>query len=275
MNKLNTEIFWTITNHCKSECSYCPSRFRNGDEPKHISEYIKIAQLLIDNFKKQNRIINWIFNGGELLDMFDFPELLKFCKTSLGNIDLTTNGGKLWLDWWAIEPYIDTLIKFIIQTFQKNNKNVNITVPIRPSNYFDSDMNRALEITNEFNINVNKTLLFKDGASELGYLDYTEEQFEIVLGKEWVENNLRNPPKTYKEIQEIKVATNPSFTGILCNVGVEKLLIDPSGWVQGSSCNTLHLGNIWHDGFRLPDRPSACKMLACIDQQDQKITKFI
>lgn len=286
MTQLITNIFWDINNYCKSECSYCPSRYRNGEEPKHISEYLRIAQKLINNYKKQNRIINWSFNGGEPLDMFDFPEFLKLCKTSEGTIQLTTNGGRIWLDWWAIEPHIDflnlsyhywqnpNLIRFIIQTFQKNNKRINLTVPIRHADNFMSDWQRAKDIEDEFKIYVNKSALFKDGSGVSGFLDYTEEQFEIMFGKQWVEDNLKAPPKTFTEINVERINSSPSFTGKLCNVGIESLRIGAEGWVQGSNCNNTPLGNIWQDNFYIPEGPSVCKMISCTNDSDQKITKF-
>lgn len=286
MNLLRTTVSWNLTNYCKSECSYCPSHFRNGEEPKHISEYLKIAQQIIDNYKKQNRIVDWVFNGGELLDIFDFPEFLKLCKTSGGNISLTTNGGKLWLDWWALEPYIDfltlsyhywqhsSLIQFIIQTFQKKNKNINLIIPIRNGKDFWVDWNRSKEFENLPNVNLNKCPLNKQGAGYLGFIEYTEEQFEILFGKDWVEQNLRQPPKTYVEISIKHIDSSPKFTGKLCNVGIEKLNISHDGWVNGSNCNNTPLGNVWHSNFSFPTEPSKCKMIACTNFDDQKITKF-
>lgn len=286
MVQLITTVSWTLNNYCRSECSYCPSRFRNGEEPRHISNYIDIAKKILKEYSNKERIVNWVFNGGELLDMFDFPEFLKFCKTSNGTIELTTNGGRLWLDWWAIEPYIDilnlsyhywqnfNLIKYIIQLFQKNNKQIRISIPIRPGENFMSDWNRAKQIDEEFNIFSNKMPLFKEATSELGFLDYTEEQFEIMFGKEWVYMHLKGKQKSFKDIQEDKIKINPSFTGKLCNVGIEYIFIGPEGWVNGSICGNTPLGNIWQDNFLIPDGPSKCKMVVCSNPSDQKITKF-
>ena len=155
MSNLKTNINWMLHDHCTSECSYCPTRLRGGPIPKGILDYMAVTTKLIDHYDSLDRKINWTFGGGEPLDMFDFPMMLKLCKERGGNIELTTNGGKLWLDWWAIEPHIDilhlsyhywqnpNLIKFIIQAFQKANKPIDISVPIRP-NFVDEDMQRAL-----------------------------------------------------------------------------------------------------------------------------------
>lgn len=285
MIKNKTNINWVLHSHCKAECFYCPSKFKNGNEPKHVSEYIIVAKKLIDHFYSLHRNIHWNFDGGELLDMFDFPEFLKFCNQNDNTIEITTNGGKLWLDWWAIEPYVDilhltyhywqnyNLIKFIIQTFQKNNKKITITIPLRPKENFNIDFEKISLIKNEFNIDAIPLMLNK--VDSYDYLNYDEDQFEKVLGNQWVNDNIRKIPKTVGEKFEQKLNSSPSFTGKLCNVGIEHLNITPEGWVKGSNCNNLHLGNIWDDNFSLPSHPSKCKMISCIDVNDQRITKFI
>lgn len=67
---------------------------------------------------------------------------------------------------------------------------------------------------------------------------------------------------------------NPSFSGQLCNVGIEYLIITHQGWVKGSNCNNQPLGNIWHPGWLPPTGPQVCTMRACIDREDRRITKF-
>lgn len=287
MNNLITKIFWNLNNYCKAECTYCPSRFRNGPEPKHISEYKNVASKLINNYSFMGRTIHWWFDGGEPLDMFDFPEFLKLCKTSNGNIDLITNGGRLWLDWWAIEPYVDSLhltyhywqnpnlIRYIIQIFKEKNKFIEVSVPIRPLEKFSLDWNRAEEMEKLCEISINKIPLTKDRAGEMhGYFDYSLDQFEKLFGKEWVEQTFNKKPQTFAETFQERIDTNPSFTGRLCNVGIEKLNISHDGWVSGSNCNNLHLGNIWDESFLIPNGPSKCKMISCIHGDDQQITKF-
>ena len=98
MSNLRTRIDWMLHDHCTSQCSYCPTRFYGGETPKGILEYMEVTKKIIDHYNSLDRKIDWIFNGGEPLEMFDFPMMLKLCKESGGTIDLTTNGGKLWLD---------------------------------------------------------------------------------------------------------------------------------------------------------------------------------
>ena len=325
---MRTQIIWMLNNYCTAECSYCPTKLRGGEMPNGILEYIEVTQQLIDHYSSLGRKIDWIFNGGEPLDMFDFPMMLKLCKEHGGTIDLTTNGGKLWLDWWAIEPHVDSLhlsyhywqnpklIKFIIQAFQKAHKHIDIMVPIRPD-HFEQDMQRATEIETEFNLIVSKHILYNEADPAAGMLSYTEKQLRIMRGEIIIEEPIITQPiiaekiikiepiyvpnelveeqhyfknTTFQERYENKIAENPVYTGMLCNVGIEKLTISHLGWVSGSSCNDKPLGNIWSNNaipvsdaeaqqkilnkLRLPITPHVCGMRACMDKSDQLITKF-
>lgn len=285
MSNLRTHISWMLHDHCTSECSYCPTRFRGGDIPRGILEYMAVTKKIIDHYNSLDRKIDWAFNGGEPLDMFDFPMMLKLCKEQGGNIDLTTNGGKLWLDWWAIEPHIDQLhltyhywqnpklIQFIIQTFKKANKHIDITVPIRP-NYFDEDLKRALDVEAEFNLVVSKSVLYNEADPVGGMFPYTEQQLRIMRGEDLVQAQQYYEETTFQERYEDKIKENPVYTGFLCNVGIEKLVISHLGWMSGSNCNDKPLGNVWSENMQLPLGPHKCGMRACIDGSDQQITKF-
>jgi organic radical activating enzyme len=285
MSNLKTNINWMLHDHCTSECTYCPIRFRGGELPRGILEYMEVTKKIIDHYNALGRKIDWTFGGGEPLDMFDFPMMLKLCKEQGGTIDLTTNGGRLWLDWWAIEPHIDTLhlsyhywqnpnlIRFIIQAFQKAGKHIDIMVPMRP-NYFDDDLARALEVESEFNIVVSKCVLYKEAEQAIGMYPYTEEQLRIMRGEELVQEYNHEQETTFGERHEERVNANPSYTGMLCNLGIEKLTISHTGWVRGSNCNSPLFGNIWNGTLGLPTGPERCVMMACVDGSDQQITKF-
>lgn len=282
---MKTKISWELSNYCTAGCSYCPTKFWGGEKPRDYLDYIRAAEILINHYKGLGRSIDWTFTGGEPLEMFDFPAILKLCKEGGGTSELTTNGGKLWLDWWAIEPHIDTLhltyhywqnpnlIKFIIQAFRGKNKSFNVTVPIRPE-AFEEDMERASAVEQEYEIHVHRQTLYQEADSAIGMMNYTETQLEHLYGVEWVDTYIRNKPKmTYAERHEERIQQNPSFTGKLCNVGIERVRISRDGWMFGSNCNTAPLGNIWGQ-YELPTGPQPCKMIACVNPDDQMIMKF-
>lgn len=285
MNNLKTAIHWNLNNYCKSECSYCPSSLRGGEEPRDIEEYKRIAQLIIDSYTKMGRTIEWTFNGGEPLDNDYFPSLLKLCKENGNHITLHTNGGRLWLDWWAIEPYVDclhltyhywqnsALIKYIVTEFQKNNKFPNIVVPIRPD-HFDEDLERALDIEKTFGVIVSKSVLYNNADAVGGMFPYTEQQLRIMRGEDLVVEHQHFESTTHDQRYQETYSSNPSFTGQMCNAGIECLNIGHLGWVSGSDCNNIPLGNIWENGWIPPTIPQKCGMISCISSNDQRITKF-
>jgi organic radical activating enzyme len=282
---MRTKISWEVTNYCTSQCTYCPSKFWDGERPRQIADYLQVTQKLIDHYKSLGRDIDWTFSGGELLEIFDFPAVLKMCKENNGYIDITTNGGKLWLDWWAIEPHVDNLhltyhywqnpnlIKFIIQAFESKSKCFEVLVPIR-KNEFDEDMARANDIEQATGTQVKRMPLYNIAEPIMGMVDYSVPQLTVLFGEEWVRDNITDAPKpSFGEQHTIMVQQSPVFTGRLCNVGIERLNISSTGWISGSRCNTAHLGNIW-DSMHLPSGPQPCKMQACVDGDDQLITKF-
>ena len=103
---------------------------------------------------------------------------------------------------------------------------------------------------------------------------YEDQQLRIMQGEELVEEHKHQQEITFAERFEEKVNSNPSYTGQLCNLGIEKLNISHTGWVRGSNCNTSQFGNIWKEAFTLPTTPQRCVMVSCIDGSDQQITKF-
>lgn len=340
MDNLKTVISWTLNDYCKAQCEYCPTSSRGGPIPQDINEYLRIAQLLIDSYKiTQNRNIDWIFNGGEPLDMDYMPQLLKLCRSNSDSITLHTSGGRLWMDWWAIEPHVDnliltfhfwqspSLIKYIFDTFKAKNKPISITAPIR-NTHVEEDINRVLELEEELGIVITKTQLYFNADPSAGMLKYSFEELQKIdffnLTKErreqvlierarrleeqkrreeemrrrlaeappvvapppppppppilekspLVEEKIYFQETTWQERYEDTYNKHPSFTGQLCNAGVEKLVIGAQGWVSGSNCNNIALGNIWHPGWMPPQGPQKCGMRSCIDENDQKITKF-
>jgi MoaA/NifB/PqqE/SkfB family radical SAM enzyme len=280
------KINWNLHDHCTGGCSYCPSYLWGGGTPNEVTQYLAVTKKIIEHYAGLGRTVDWTFNGGEPLEMFDFPMILKLCKESQGSVELFTNGGKIWLDWWAIEPYVDkltlsyhywqnpSLVEFIIDQFVKNNKPANIIVPIRPD-YFNDDIDRALSIEKKYGIVVDKFALYKESNQSMGLFDYTDEQLRIIRGESLVEENIHYKETTLAERFEEKIKENPIYTGMNCNVGIEHLNISHNGWVSGSQCNNSSFGNIWQDNFNLPAGPSVCKMQACIHPGDQQITKFL
>lgn len=282
---LTTKINWALHDYCQSQCSYCPKRFWGGETPRHITEYMRVLALIVTHFKNLDRNIEWSFDGGEPLDIHDFPMMLKYCKENDGKISLTSNGGRLWLDWWAVEPHVDylnlsyhywqneKLIEFILNVFTKKQKRIDVNVPIRHT-HFGEDVSRALSLQKKFGSFVCMTPLYKDFSTAAGLYEYSEHQLRIIGGDNLVEQYLAHKKTTFMEKLEEQFVSNPVFTGKPCNVGIERVYISPQGWASGSICNNTHLGNIWDEGWGLPLEPSICTRISCNNPDDQLITKF-
>ena len=288
MSKPITNIGWQVTDYCTGGCSYCHAKNWGGPEPRDIKDYIRVTEKLIKHYTSIGRTIHWNFDGGDPLEIFEFPKVLKMCKEADGEIILNTAGGKLWLDWWAWEPYVDhlnltfhywqnpNLIKFVIQNFKAKNKTFNVSVPIR-HDYFDADIERADAIASELGIGINKTPLYVDGQQWAGLHKYTDEQLEVFFGKKVVVEKIEEREMTFVQRFEKVANSSPVYSGWLCNVGIDKLNIGATGWTSGSDCNNDPMGNIFDEGIneiKLPNGPQMCKMQSCMSDADQLITKF-
>jgi len=278
---LKTKIFWSLHDYCEERCFYCPSNFWGGDKPRGIVEYIKLVEKAIQHYKNLGKLIDWSFDGGEPLHYFDFPQILKICKEGGGQISLQTNGGKLWLDWWAIEPHIDhlnltyhhwqnpNLINFIIDIFVQKNKSLSVYIPMRPGHVID-DLPKLKELELKFNIKVNRQILYENCDKRYGMMSYSDEELFAINGQPLIEEKI-----THSERKQEMLKTDPSYTGMICNAGIERLYINAQGWVKGSLCNDKPLGNIWFEDFIFPNSGHKCGMKVCHFQDDRQITKFI
>lgn len=282
MTNFYTNIYWQLSNHCTAECSYCPIRFREGNYPDESWDYIKVINLLVNHYNIDlNRIIKWNFDGGEPLDLHNIARILNTAKAEKNHITLNTNGGKLWMDWWAIEPAVDNLIltyhywqnakliHYIIDLFKNKNKSLTIKVPIRPD-FFDIDLQRCKEIEEEKEVPVTKILLFTGEYMNGPRHVYTQAQLEQITS-----SSLQNLSILEKVvIDNDKTDSSISYLGNYCNAGIERLYISYLGFVNGSMCRNITLGNIWLENWEPPAQPQVCGMMACMDYNDRQITKF-
>ena len=289
-----TVISWTLNDYCRAQCEYCPTHVRGGLAPHETSEYLRVANQLISHYRDRlGRSIHWIINGGEPLDIDDIAMVLKVFKAGGESVTLHTNGGKLWIDWWAIEPYVDNLvltfhfwqnpalIKYLIQTYTEKNKSIQITAPIR-HRYVKEDLARVEALEKDTGFVIVKSLLYREGSVELGLYNYDTEDLRLIDisngkldegGTSAVEQQEYYQETTWDDRYKDTYSSNPVYTGQMCNAGIERLYIGALGWVSGSACNNQPMGNVFNS-FNPPDSPQKCGMIACVNNDDQLITKF-
>lgn len=308
MENFKTDIFWSLHDYCKSECEYCPIQYRGGPLHRETSEYIRVINVLISAYKDAGRSIQWHIDGGEPLDMDGIVTILKLCRTNGEYLFLNTNGGKLWMDWWAIEPYVDALkltyhywqnpalMKYIIDTFRKKDKHIEVTVPIRPGEHFNSDITRATNLETACNFYVSKSLLYKEADSTAGLFSYSHEElnniyfwnlpindrkgmlpddlYDVNTVSPLVREKIEFDNSSWDERYQKRHQASPKFTGQPCNAGVERLHIGHLGWASGSCCGNQSMGNIWQPDWYPIVAPQKCGMLSCVIEFDREITKF-
>ena len=244
MENFKTNIFWSLHDYCKSECEYCPIQLRGGPLHRETSEYLRVINILIDSYKAAGRTISWHLDGGEPLDMDDIVTILKLCRTNGEFVHLNTNGGKLWLDWWAIEPYVDSvnltyhywqnpsLIKYIIDTYRDKGKTIKVSAPIRPGATFEEDINRVVDIENASNFYINKTLLYKEADQSSGMFPYTTDELNKIsfwnrpLGKRVI----TPPPPAPVIVPSTPPSTPPP--PVLSELAKEKIQFEKTTWDQ-------------------------------------------
>lgn len=285
MSNLRTKIIWNLHDYCTAGCTYCPGNLNGGETPQEMFRYIEVANTLVKHYSSLGRTIDWVFNGGEPLEMFDFPEFLKVCKTENSEIILSSNGGKLWLDWWAIEPYVShltltyhywqnpNLIRFIVQLFRKKEKSINLLVPIRHDN-FKEDMDRARAVEEEYGFQDVRQILYRLAHIPAGLLNYSKEDLASLYGDEYVRQQEEYKTVTFRQRASEINESSPIFSGMKCMGGLESLHIGHTGWVKTSECNNTPLGNIWNGTLNLPTAPQICGMQSCVHPEDHSISKY-
>jgi organic radical activating enzyme len=244
MENFKTNIFWCLHDYCKSECEYCPIQLRGGPLHRETSEYVRVINLLIDSYKNAGRSISWYLDGGEPLDMDDIVTILKLCRTNGDFLLLNTNGGKLWMDWWAIEPYVDSvnltfhywqnpaLVKYIIDTFKEKGKTIKVTAPIRPGNNFESDITRAVDMENTCNFYITKTVLYKEADRNAGMFPYTTNELnKISFWNRPLNNRVITPPPPPRPIATPD-STAPVLKPppVLSDLAKEKIKFETTTW---------------------------------------------
>jgi MoaA/NifB/PqqE/SkfB family radical SAM enzyme len=249
-----------------------------------------------------------------LLDIDDIAIILKAMKTGNGSVSITTNGGKLWMDWWALEKYIDSvnltfhfwqnpaLMKYIVDTFKSKGKKFSITAPIRPTNV-QEDIDRVLMLEDTIDMLVSKTQLYINGDSSIGMMNYSFDDLQKIdffnLSKEgrikFLEEQARRkteapPPPPVEKSALVKQAIYFKQTTWDDRY---KDTYSQNPKYTGQLCNAgiecLYIEpNGWvtgsscnnyplgniYQGFNPPGGPQKCGMIACVNKSDQLITKF-
>lgn len=113
-------VQWKIHNKCNYDCSFCPSRNKDGSEPWFsIEKYKSVIDKL---YKSTDLPIYFIFTGGEPTLYPHFIELLQYTKSLGGTNILISNGGRT-IRWWKELVEADCLDRLTLSYHSEQTKN--------------------------------------------------------------------------------------------------------------------------------------------------------
>lgn len=227
-----------------------------------------------------------------------WPEFQDFCKkiatTSAmkTSIQFTSNGSRTLRYWEAFDAPIDTLGFSFHPEFAKEQHYFNILRSLHkrynvkiflmlPPGSIDRIRKFFLDIENS-DLEVDVAIkLIKDNSNNGLIAGYTDEYFQFATNRIWKSKKsiidtsqpLFNGEKFIP--QNFVNTRRDKFKGWSCNVGIDRLSIEPNGDVYGSTCYiTNPYGNIYDiDNLTLPTNPIICTKEYCGCGSDISISK--
>jgi len=286
------KIVWISTTVCNYSCSYCSPNLHDG-KYRWVDDYSKIVQM-INDFRKESPLVLDIMGGEPLL----WPKFQEFCKTVLASsqqktsIQFTSNGSRSLRYWKTFDAPVDTLGLSFHPEFAKEehylnflphlHKKYNVKIFLMlPPGYLDRISKFYKDIKNS-NLEVDVAIkLIKDNRGGGLIPGYTQEYHEFSTNRIWkskvdiidtsypLYNGVRFTP------QNLVNTGKDMFEGWKCNLGIDRLSIEPNGDVYGSTCYiTAPYGNIYNDQpIQLPNSPTVCTRKFCGCGADVSIGK--
>ena len=271
------EINWKLNSYCEYGCEYCPGKWSKGSLDKTLDQYLEVVEKLQTTRYPYGDRIKWILGGGEPLNFPNLNQVLQKIKEKNSYIRLDTSGGDSWFGIMEIVNYVDyfrithhswqniSVLDFIIDHCQENNKKLMVLVPLHPGKILESRA-KILELR-EKGINVEEQVLASsEGDSWQGY---SKKDKNLIRG---FPEDYEDPPfvpMPYVPLNEPPKDDSPSYTGKLCYAGVDILTIDHKGFARGSDCGGRPIGNVFEEGWSAPNGPFPCSMLWCRSTNDR------
>jgi organic radical activating enzyme len=293
-------LYWTLTDLCNQECSYCPSNLHSGKfhrDPKFTSEdnisfANKITNLAIQNKKE----IFVTISGGEPTLHKQLPQLLEIFKPH-GTVELITNGTR-GISWWK---ELSALPTKVVITLHPEYYNINVSNRINQLTDFLTEnsvlwrfnlmcLPEKWDVVEEIIKNIserNRRLIIPKIITHMELpgkpvYTYSEEQLNFIKN---YPTNLGNFHKDsepvigyYSDGSSSSVSTNKliannehHFEGWNCSAGVDSISVKESGNITTGICGVKALGNIAY--FTLPEDYIQCTRPSCVCPADITLTK--
>lgn len=249
---------------------------------------------MINLFRSDHNLVLDMMGGEPTL----WPGFQDFCKQIVKtsnmktSIQFTSNGSRTVRYWETFDAPIDTLgFSFhpefateehyfkILKTLH-TRYNVKVFLMLPPGK-IDRIRKFFLDIS-ESSLEVDVAIkLIKDNNNGGLIPGYTDEYFEFATNRLWRSKKeiidtsypLLNGQKFIP--QNLINTTQDVFTGWACNIGIDRLSIEPNGDVYGSTCYiTKPYGNIYDiENVVLPTSPIICTKKYCGCGSDIAISK--
>lgn len=141
-------------NHCNLNCSYCDTRYANGNDAKY--ELLSAQDIL--NYLNKNKITNVTLTGGEPLIQDNIDYLIKLLLKNDYSVEIETNGSI------NIKSFINEIRPFFTLDYKLSSSNMESQMCLDNYQYLTKndvvkfvvgnldDLNKAKEIINTYDL---------------------------------------------------------------------------------------------------------------------------
>jgi organic radical activating enzyme len=298
-------VYWTITDLCNFECSYCPSALHSGDfakgkKPGFPSD--EEIRTFLNNLVTKHAVGKFLqvcLSGGEPTIHPMYGEIVDAIKPH-GIIETITNGARP-LTWWQNLPALPDKVTMSLHPGFTNIDKVNSLGEYLLDNECAVQFNMMCDpdqweevqalynkLTDRLKACVNGKLLTEhSGLSTDGTpYAYTAEQLDYISSKK------SNSSKVEQKFSDVdrrvfivedgteRVMTHPfelinanknKMKGWHCSAGKEGIAIHFNGKVYVGNCRIAELGRL--DSFELLDQDVICPRQYCKTAADIQLPK--
>ncbi len=309
-------VMWAIHHRCNYACSYCPDDLHNG-EISHLKldELKGFIDYLYDHYVVKLNMKNLLFSftGGEPTLWRDFRAFLDYAASKGIKLGITTNGSVNVNFWKGISEHFDYIClsyhsesaddeKFY-KTFEYLHNDKSTVIPSvrfvmhHKNALWERSVNMKNRITEFPNWTYECVHILNDYGKTPVKMDYNSEEKEIFLKEhafksQFLDSNYVKLPEvafnyavnytdgSVEKLDENKLIStgDVNFLGWECSIGLEQLLIAPTGDILSAGCpvgvKQWH-GNVFKENsIKLPTKPILCTYDGgCFCPTDIRISK--
>jgi organic radical activating enzyme len=294
-DKRNFQLSWCINNICTNHCTYCPDVLHRGTNHNYDWNIVRgFIERLFDTHSK----IHCSISGGEPTVSPHFKEAVDMFYDNGHTVGITTNGVKPEKYWREIGPKL----AYACFSYHPQYKDANYLTKAQAAsegtiikcrimmdtNHWDDAVdvyNRAIEMTSrgKYTWSVEPVKVLPDRANrDLKHMgcDYTDEQIQWIVdhAKTYHHSGGKEKPFTAKSTfyyddgsiesgnTNYLIATKQTdFRGWKCDIGIESMFIDHTGYIKKGNCNQggkqFHIND--HLNHSLPSTAEICTIPVC------------